>query len=82
MVQAPTEAALTWTAFLNLVNTGLVVIVGFLLREAWRTIHARIDEMEDRHGDMRERIASLEAGVGWTHPHRRHSDSGAHKREE
>lgn len=78
MVQAPTDPQLTWTAFLNLANTGLVIIVGFLLREAWKTIHARMDGLEQQHGDMRERLASLESSRGWEHPHRRRSDSGPH----
>lgn len=64
-VQTPTpDAALTWTALLNFANTGLIIVVGFLLREAWRTIHRRMDEMEERHGDIRERVASLEAASG------------------
>ena len=63
-VQAAAEQ-LTWTALLNIANTFLVVMVGFLLREAWKTIHARMDQLEDQHGDMRERVASLEAAGSW-----------------
>lgn len=77
---APTQ--LTWTALLNIANTFLVVIVGFLLREAWKTVHARMDQLEQWQGDMRERVASLEAQKGWNHPHRRRGDSGPYAREE
>lgn len=69
---------LTWTALLNIANTFLVVIVGFLLREAWKTVHARMDQLEEWQGHMRERVASLEAWNG----HRRRGDSGPHSREE
>lgn len=65
---------LTWTALLNIANTFLVVVVGFLLREAWKTIHARMDQLEEQHSDMRERVASLEAAGGWQR--RRFTDKG------
>lgn len=56
---------LTWTALLNFANTFLVIVVGFLLREAWKTVHIRMDQLENQHGDMRERVASLEAAGHW-----------------
>lgn len=59
--QSVPETALTWTALLNIANTVLIVIVGFFGKEAWNAIHRRIDQLENRHGDMRERVASLEA---------------------
>jgi len=64
MVQVTPETA-TWSQILNFANTGLVALVGFLLREAWITIHRRMDEMDRQQGDMRERISSLEAFRGW-----------------
>lgn len=66
MVQAPVtpeSVTLTWTALLNIVNTVLVVIVGFFLKEAWTAIHSRIDKLEDNNTDVRERVASLEGLV-------------------
>lgn len=74
--------ALTWTAFLNIANTALIVLAGFLAREAWKNIHARVDAMEERHGDIRERVASLEAAAG--EPRRRRAgdrSSGPFNRE-
>lgn len=73
MVQIPAqETALTWTAFLNIANTCLIVLAGFLAREAWQNIHQRLDEVETRHGDFRERLATLEAQAD--PPRRRRSD--------
>lgn len=68
---AQPEAALTWTAILNVANTALVFIVGFLLKEFWRIMHNRIDNIEEQQGNMRERVAALESGGT---PRRRISD--------
>lgn len=57
-------ASITWNALLNIANTFLVVVVGFLLRDAWHTIHERMDQLEEAHNNMRERVASLEASTG------------------
>lgn len=79
VIQSTTAAvgdALTWTAFLNIANTVLIVLAGFLAREAWKNIHERVDAIEERHGDIRERVASLEAAAGGA-PRRRRSDRGS-----
>ena len=64
-------AAITWTAFLNIANTVLVALLGFVLREAWMAIHKRMDELEEKHGDMRERVAVVETTTGVIHNRRR-----------
>lgn len=74
--------ALTWTAFLNIANTALIVLAGFLAREAWKNIHARVDAIEERHGDIRERVASLEAAAGDLRRRRSDRMSGPYNREE
>lgn len=74
----PASDALTWTAFLNVANTALIILAGFLAREAWTTMHRRLNALEDFRGDARERFASLEAATG-VHPNRRYTD---HNREE
>jgi hypothetical protein len=72
--------ALTWTAFLNVANTLLIVLAGFLAREAWKNIHVRLDAVEDQQGSMRERIAVVETASDI--PRRRRTDSGPHRRME
>lgn len=73
-MQEAVSMPVTWTSVLNVANTLLIALVGFLFREAWRQIHNRVDTVEQEQGDMRERVASLEAARGWTHPQRRHGD--------
>lgn len=82
-MQAPVgqTEALTWTAFLNVLNTALIILAGFLAREAWKNIHGRIGSLEEWRGDARERLASLETASG-NHPHRRRTDSGPHHQQE
>jgi hypothetical protein len=63
-----------WSEVLNIANTALLALVGFLLRDGWKAIHRRMDKIEEEHGDTRERVSSLEAQRGWNHPHRRRSD--------
>lgn len=75
----PTSAEV-WNKLLTIANTGLIALVGFLFREAWITIHKRMDLVEQQQDRMREeyagRFATLEERTGWTHPHRRTGDSG------
>lgn len=80
MQSAITSETLTWAQVLNVVNTALIALVGFFAKEAWRQLHNRMDAVEDGQGDMRERVASLETATGWNHPHRRRTDSGAHRK--
>lgn len=68
------DGALTWTAFLNVLNTALIILAGFLAREAWNNVHRRVGTLEEFRGSARERLASLEAATG-VHPHRRRTDS-------
>jgi hypothetical protein len=69
--QTATEGVvLGWTAILNIANTFLVALLGFLLREAWVAIHKRMDALEEGHGDMRERVAIVET-VSGVHNRRR-----------
>lgn len=74
-MQTPaTEGVLTWTAFLNVLNTALIILAGFLAREAWYNLHRRVGTLEDFRGDARERLASLESGTAM-HTHRRRTDN-------
>ncbi len=72
---------LTWTQVLNVANTGLIALVAFFAKDAWRQLHRRMDMIEGTSSDIRERVASLEAGRGWNHPHRRRTDSGTFQEE-
>lgn len=62
-----------WSQLLSIANTVLMLVAGFLARDAWTTIHRRIDALEDHHGDMRERVASLEESRR-SGPHRRRGE--------
>ncbi len=68
------ETFITLNQVLTIANTGLIALVGFMLREAWKTIHRRMDVIEEQHGHMRERVSSLEAFQQWTGPRRRKTD--------
>ncbi len=68
------QESLTWTQLLNIANTVLVLVVGFLLREEWKAIHQRIDALSVQQGVMRERLSSLEAFRRWGNPTRRETD--------
>lgn len=78
MVVQVDAGALTWAQVLNALNTILLIVASFLAREAWKAIHERIEKLEDRHGDMRERVAIVEESTrGWSqtnNPQRRKSD--------
>lgn len=60
---------------LTFANTGLVALVGFLLREAWSTIHARMDNIQEQQNNMREeyagRISALETAARVSNPNLR-----------
>ncbi len=77
-MQLPVSQPLTWTSVLNVANTALIALVGFLIKEAWTQIHKRIGNVEEQQNDMRERIASLETGISI--PRRRRGDGLSHRR--
>lgn len=76
VAHAVTQMAVTsveWTQVLSFANTLLLGLVSFLVRDAWISIHKRIDSLEKEDGFMRERITALEVLQGFK-PRRRRTD--------
>ena len=56
-------APLTLTQILTGLNSLLIVLAGYLLREAWREMHRRVDDLERRGMDFREAMAGRMSAV-------------------
>lgn len=69
------DTFVTANSILLAVNTVLVLIAGFLLRDAWKNIHARISAVEREQREGAERLAIIESTL-FRHPLRRREDAG------
>lgn len=72
---AEPEDFITFNALLLALNTTLILVCGFLLRDAWNNIHKRIDILVKQDTEKSGRLIALETVV-FDHPRRRKRDYG------